>query len=107
MPVYYYTGVELPEEGSHVVKDGSRVARISYMKAIGDSRPGWLVGYGRFEGHRFVMEGEFTARELVIRKASYGLIAYQTSPQGETIDRGWIMVPYTRIDFDGELCIIT
>ena len=107
MPVYHYSGVELPDEGSHILGDGSRVARISYMKAMGDSGPGWLVGYGRFEGLKFVMEGEFIAKELVIRISSYGLVAYQTTPQGETVDRGWILVPYKRIEFDGNRCIIT
>ena len=88
------------------MRDGSKVVRVSYVKKYGEEEPGWLVGYGRFEGNRFVLEGEFTARQVIIRSESYGLVAYQTTPAGEVVDRGWIMARYRHIEYDGRVCVI-
>ncbi|MEM3096119.1 MAG: hypothetical protein QXV62_03875, partial [Nitrososphaerota archaeon] len=65
MPVYHYSGVDVPREGQYALSGTTRVARISYMKAFGDAPPGWIVGYGRFENNKFVMEDEIVARHLV------------------------------------------
>lgn len=77
------------------------------MKAFGEAPPGWIIGYGRFEGKRFVIGDEIVVRHLTIRKTCNGHIAYQTTPDGETVDRRWIPVPFTWIELDGDVRTIT
>ncbi|MEN3048177.1 MAG: hypothetical protein ABDH63_05295 [Candidatus Caldarchaeales archaeon] len=106
MSTFVYDELLLPEEAVEGAARTGKVARINYLKRYGEEPPGWVIGYGRLEGRRFYLEGEIVARHLIINAKSYGMIAFQDVPGGETVDRGWIMVPYRRIEFDGELCVI-
>jgi len=106
MPTYVYDDVLLPEEASRLA-DGHKAARINYWKKFGDDPPGWLVGLGRIQGRKFVLEEEFVAQELVINAASYGFIAFQKPEDGRTVDRGWIIAFYHKVVFDGRRCVIT
>ncbi|MCS7094933.1 MAG: hypothetical protein NZ988_03885 [Thaumarchaeota archaeon] len=106
MSTYVYDELLLPQEALERVAKTGKVARINYIKKYGEEPPGWVIGYGRLEGRRFYLEGEVIARHLIINAKSYGMIAFQDTPSGETVDRGWILVPYTKLEFDGELCVI-
>jgi len=103
MPTYVYDRIVAPPIDRRSL---SRVARISYMKGFGEEPPGWLVGLGVLEENRFILVEEFVARKLSIKAASYGMVGFQTPENGDAVDRGWILVPYKNISFDGENCVI-
>jgi len=107
MPTYVYDETVMPDEARELSRKQLKAARISYWKKFGDGSPGWLVGLGRVMGNRFVVEEEFVAETLVVNTASYGFIAYQSDAEGRTVDRGWIITFYQRVDFDGKHCIIS
>ncbi|MEM4280700.1 MAG: hypothetical protein QW470_01480 [Candidatus Caldarchaeum sp.] len=106
MPTYVYEDVLLPEEALSLVSSRKAV-RINYWKKFGEDQPGWLVGVGRIQGRKFVLEEEFVAQELVIKSTAYGLIAFLKPEEGQTVDRGWIVTFYENIEFDGRRCVIT
>ncbi|MEM0383420.1 MAG: hypothetical protein QXS57_05460 [Candidatus Caldarchaeum sp.] len=107
MPTYVFDSTLMPEEASRLAESRRRVARINYWKKFGDDSPGWVVGVGRIEGNRFVLEEEFIAVELVVEARSFGFIGFQKRDVGEEVDRGWIITFFDRIEFDGRRCLIS
>ncbi|MEM0376066.1 MAG: hypothetical protein QXP81_07880 [Nitrososphaerota archaeon] len=106
MSTYVYDEVVMPDEGLKEVQLKGRAARINYLKSYGpEAPPGWVIGTGRLEGSRFHLEEEFVARHLIIRTKAFGMVGIQRRGD-EVYDRGWILVPYRRIEFDGEVCVI-
>jgi hypothetical protein len=103
MPTYIYDKIVTPPIDRQSL---SKVARISYWKAYGEEPPGWLVGLGVLNENRFILKEEFIAPKLSIKTSSYGMVGFQTPQDGMTVDRGWILVPYKNVFFDGEHCVI-
>ena len=106
MPSYYYDSITIPREVEHVRNGVSKVARISYVKRIGERGAKWIVGLGRLLGNRFILEEEFMVGELIIKTPSYGMFAIQRASDGTEYDRGWILVPYKKCSVNGETCIL-
>ncbi|MCS7129254.1 MAG: hypothetical protein NZ919_01245 [Candidatus Caldarchaeum sp.] len=107
MPSYIFESTHMPDEAVDLANSRRRVARINYWKRFGEDRPGWLVGVGRIEGNRFVLEEEFIAYELVVESKTYGFIGFQKREGEEEVDRGWIITFFNKIQFDGQRCVIT
>ena len=106
MSTYVYDEILIPDEGLKEVQLKGKVARINYLKSYGpDAPPGWVIGTGRLEGSKFHLEDEFVARRLIINARAFGMVGIQKR-SGESYDRGWILVPYSRIEYDGEVCVI-
>ena len=106
MPTYSYDSITIPEEARHVLSDSSRVARINYVKALGERGAKWVVGLGRFMGKRFVLEEEFMVENLVIHAPTYGMFAVQKTGDGREFDRGWMLVVYRECSVEGDTCIL-
>ncbi|MEM0349405.1 MAG: hypothetical protein QXE96_03740 [Candidatus Caldarchaeum sp.] len=107
MPTYIYEKILMPGEAAERAKTAGKAVRISYWKKFGDDPPGWLIGVGRIEGNRFVLEEEFVAEELLLKTDAYGLVGFQRPEQGEAVDRGWIIAFADNVDYDGRRCIIS
>ena len=106
MSTYIYDELLIPEEGLKEVQLKGMVARINYLKSYGpDAPPGWVIGIGRIEGSKFHLVEEFVARHLLIYAKAFGMVGVQKRGE-ESYDRGWILVPYSRIEYDGEVCVI-
>jgi hypothetical protein len=106
MSTYVYDELLIPDEGLKEVQVKGRVARINYLKSYGpDAPPGWVIGIGRIEGSKFLLEEEFVARHLIINAKAFGMVGIQKRGE-ESYDRGWILVPYSKIEYDGEVCVI-
>lgn len=106
MPSFVYDKVLLPEEAAEKSKTLKKAVRISYWKMFGEEPPGWLIGVGRMEGNKFVVEQEFVAQELIVKTQTFGYIAFQKPEHGDLIDRGWILTFSDRVEFDGKKCVI-
>jgi hypothetical protein len=64
-----------------------KVARINYLKSYGpDAPPGWVIGIGRIEGMKFLLEEEFVARHLIINAKAFGMVGIQKRGE-ESYDR--------------------
>jgi len=106
MPAYHYDSINVPDEARHVLNGGAKVARINYVKRLGDRGAKWIVGLGRFSGKRFILEEEFMVDNLVIHAPSYGLFATQKASDGTEYDRGWILVVYSECVVGDGVCIL-
>nr|BAL53397.1 hypothetical protein HGMM_F06G04C06 [uncultured crenarchaeote] len=107
MPTYTYEKIMMPDEAVERARNSRKTVRISYWKKFGDDPPGWLVGVGRIEGNRFILEEEFVAEELLLKTDAYGFVGFQRPEQGEAVDRGWIIAFAGEVKYDGQRCIIS
>jgi hypothetical protein len=106
MSTYVYDELLIPDEGLKEVQVKSKVARINYLKSYGtDAPPGWVIGIGRIEGTKFLLEEEFVAKHLIINAKSFDMVGIQKRGE-ESYDRCWMLVPYSEMECDGEVCVI-